>query len=140
MNAKAWTAALEAAARAIDMAGGAVDLLDVGGGFPAPYRGDEPSFRQISAEIRKALEELSFPEALKVLCEPGRALVAGGMSAVVRVELRRGDSLYLNDGVYGGPVGVEASGPCFPFACNTAGRSGASGRRCYVPVSWSYLR
>ena len=34
-------------------------------------------------------------------CEPGRALVAEGLSLITQVILRKGDSLYMNDGVYG---------------------------------------
>ena len=37
----------------------------------------------------------------RLQCEPGRALVADGASALARIELRRGDGLYLNDGVFG---------------------------------------
>ena len=38
---------------------------------------------------------------LPLLCEPGRALVAEGISVVTQVILRRGDRLYINDGIYG---------------------------------------
>jgi ornithine decarboxylase len=36
-----------------------------------------------------------------LMCEPGRALVAEGMSLVAQVQLRKGDQLYINDGIYG---------------------------------------
>jgi ornithine decarboxylase len=35
------------------------------------------------------------------MCEPGRALIAEGLSLITQVILRKGESLYLNDGVYG---------------------------------------
>jgi ornithine decarboxylase len=35
------------------------------------------------------------------MCEPGRALVAQGLSLVTQVIMRRGDRLYINDGIYG---------------------------------------
>ena len=35
------------------------------------------------------------------MCEPGRALVAQGISLVTQVVMRRGDRLYMNDGIYG---------------------------------------
>jgi ornithine decarboxylase len=38
---------------------------------------------------------------LSFLCEPGRALTAEGVSLVTQVLLRKGDRLYLNDGIYG---------------------------------------
>ena len=50
--------------------------------------------------IRTALENLAMP-GLAVMCEPGRALCAPGLSLVTQVVLRRGDRLYLNDGIYG---------------------------------------
>jgi len=40
-------------------------------------------------------------ETTELWCEPGRALVAEGSSILTRVELRKGDALYLNDGSYG---------------------------------------
>jgi len=39
-----------------------------------------------------------FPE---IICEPGRALVAESGSTVVRVNLRKKQKLYINDGTYG---------------------------------------
>ncbi|EKV26597.1 Ornithine decarboxylase [Caenispirillum salinarum AK4] len=115
ISASAWIKALEMASQAVDLAKVPIDLLDVGGGFPARYRGDEPTFPEVSAEIREALDWITFKGDPKVLCEPGRALVAGGMSAVVRVELRAGDRLYLNDGVYGGLSELKLLGPVFPM-------------------------
>ena len=35
------------------------------------------------------------------MCEPGRALVAEAESLIVRVDARRGNELYINDGGYG---------------------------------------
>ena len=40
-------------------------------------------------------------ETTELWCEPGRALVAEASSLLARVELRKGDALYLNDGSYG---------------------------------------
>jgi ornithine decarboxylase len=50
--------------------------------------------------IKEALANLGRPN-LNVMCEPGRALVAESISLVTQVVLRRGDRLYLNDGIYG---------------------------------------
>jgi ornithine decarboxylase len=50
--------------------------------------------------IKEALHNLHLP-GLPVMCEPGRALVGQGLSLVTRVLMRRGDRLYLNDGIYG---------------------------------------
>jgi ornithine decarboxylase len=50
--------------------------------------------------IKEALTTLGRPD-LNVMCEPGRALCAPGISLVTQVVMRRGDRLYLNDGIYG---------------------------------------
>ena len=52
------------------------------------------------AEIEAGFEVLGVPGA-RLWAEPGRALVAAGTSVVVQVQARRGDALYVNDGVYG---------------------------------------
>jgi ornithine decarboxylase len=40
-------------------------------------------------------------ETTELWAEPGRALVAEASSLLVKVELKKGDALYLNDGSYG---------------------------------------
>jgi ornithine decarboxylase len=105
--------------RAIALAGevaraaGGVDCLDVGGGFPAIYRGDEPEFEAFVSAIQRAVAREGLTCALE--CEPGRALVAEGASVMSRVELRRGRALYLNDGVYGNLAELKWIGPHFPM-------------------------
>ena len=37
----------------------------------------------------------------KIICEPGRAIVAESGSTIVRVNLRKKQKLYINDGTYG---------------------------------------
>jgi ornithine decarboxylase len=97
----AWRAAIALAGAVIRAAGVPVELLDVGGGFPVAYPGIEPPpLGAFLAEIEAAFEALALP-ATRLWAEPGRALVAGGVSVVVQVQLRRGDALYVNDGVYG---------------------------------------
>jgi ornithine decarboxylase len=79
-----------------------VDTLDIGGGFPVSYIGEiAPATQACFDSLKKALkrEKLSH---LPLLAEPGRVLVAEAGSLVVRVEARKGDVLYINDGVYGG--------------------------------------
>lgn len=104
--------------RAIDIAAevvgevGDVDHLDVGGGFPALYKGDEPEFEAFVEVIETAVAEHGL--RCRLQCEPGRALVADGASVMSRVELRRGRSLYLNDGVYGNLAELKWIGPQFP--------------------------
>ena len=52
-------------------------------------------------EIKKGLENLKLEKMPKIICEPGRALVAESGSTIVRVNLRRKQKLYINDGTYG---------------------------------------
>lgn len=91
-------------------------VLDVGGGFPVPYVGLTPSpLDDYMAAIRTGLDILDLPAECEVWCEPGRALVAAGASLVVRVELRRGNYLYINDGVYGSLSDMKYAGITFPM-------------------------
>jgi ornithine decarboxylase len=108
----AYARAIGLAAAAARLAGG-IDDLDVGGGFPARYRGDEPAFEAFVATIERAVDTHGLDCALQ--CEPGRALVADGASVLTRVELRRGTALYLNDGVYGNLAELRWVGPQFPI-------------------------
>lgn len=112
----AYARAIRMAGEVRDLAGVEIDLLDVGGGFPVPYVGTEPPpFEAFVEAIVGAVKEIALPESTQLLCEPGRALVAGGCSLVVRVDLRRGNSLYLNDGVYGSLSDMRFDGIDFPM-------------------------
>lgn len=89
----------------ISDSGVTVDALDIGGGFPAAraYPGqDVPApLAHYMKVIAAALARHDLSD-MPLLCEPGRALVADAGSLIVRVEQRRGDVLYINDGTYGG--------------------------------------
>lgn len=109
----AYRRAMALAGAAIRGAGVAVEVVDVGGGFPVSYPDvDPPPLGAYLAEIEASFEALCLPEGTRLWAEPGRALVAGGSSVVVQVQLRRGDTLYVNDGIYGslsdaGPLGFR---------------------------------
>jgi ornithine decarboxylase len=111
----AWGRAIALAGEVAREAGVPLDVLDVGGGFPAAYPGSEapPPLGAFFAEIEDAVEEAGL-EGAALWAEPGRALVAGGASVVVQVQLRRGDALYVNDGVYGALSDAGAPGFAFP--------------------------
>ena len=51
--------------------------------------------------IHRGFAEMMVHETTELWCEPGRALVAEASSILTKVELRKGDALYLNDGSYG---------------------------------------
>ena len=121
----AYMRAIALAAQVVRLVG-PVDDLDVGGGFPAVYRGDEPEFEAFVQAIRAAVAGHGL--TCRLQCEPGRALVADGASALARVELRRGDSLYLNDGVYGNLAELKWIGPQFPMRLVRPAGGTAGGR------------
>ena len=102
MDPHAYRAAMMEASRLIARAGVTIDIVDVGGGFPSIYPGltPPPMIDYITA-IEDAFEEMMVLDNADLWCEPGRALVAEACSVLTRVELRKGDALYLNDGAYG---------------------------------------
>jgi ornithine decarboxylase len=101
MDPLAWRDAMQLAGEIIRAAGVRVDVLDIGGGFPVAYPDmDPPPLGAFMAKIDAAYDALQMP-GLKLWAEPGRALVGGGASVVVQVQMRRGNMLYINDGVYG---------------------------------------
>ena len=78
------------------------DYINIGGGFPAIYPDLVPqSLDSYLEEIKKGLLNLKLEKLPKILCEPGRALVAESGSTIVRVNLRKKQKLYINDGTYG---------------------------------------
>jgi ornithine decarboxylase len=77
-------------------------LVDIGGGFAMPYPGfPVPPLTEYFAAVREAMTALPLSEDGEILCEPGRALAAPGLTAVVEVLMRKDDRLFINDGIYG---------------------------------------
>ena len=102
MRPTAFQAAMAQASRAIVRAGVMVDVVDVGGGFPSVYPGMmPPQMSDYMDSIQRGFAEMMVHEDTELWCEPGRALVAEASSILTKVELRKGDALYLNDGSYG---------------------------------------
>ncbi|MBO6902422.1 MAG: alanine racemase [Rhizobiaceae bacterium] len=80
--------------------------LDVGGGFPAEYGHDPnrkapdlPSQDELMARLRADITEWGFDD-VPLVAEPGRVIVARAFSLIVRVLLRKGRRLYINDGIW----------------------------------------
>jgi len=102
MRPTAYQAAMPQASRALVRAGVFADVVDVGGGFPSVYPGMvPPALADYVDSIDRGFAEMMVHETTELWCEPGRALVAEGSSILTKVELRKGDALYLNDGSYG---------------------------------------
>ena len=98
----AYVQALERVRIAIGEASVVIDMIDVGGGFPSVYPGMEPppleDYFQI---IHQNFYNLPVAYNAELWCEPGRALCAEYSSLIVKVEKRRGEELYINEGAYG---------------------------------------
>lgn len=101
LNIENYNNALTYARRVVDASGVKIDSIDVGGGFPVAYP-DMPiaPMQDYFNAIEASLSVNGF-DGLEVFGEPGRALCAEGGATLVRVELRKGTDLYLNDGTYG---------------------------------------
>lgn len=96
--------------------------LDIGGGFAANY-GQKHSHpvNDYLQDIRNDCRLFSSNH-LELLSEPGRVMVADACSLVLKIIGRKGDSLYLTDGIYGGLFENTADGiqfPVRPFALDT---------------------
>ncbi len=80
-----------------------MNLLDIGGGFPAPYDSTVRPIKELARIINTEIDRL-FPKDIQVLAEPGRFLVASAGYAVSKIigkAVRDGKtSYYINDGVY----------------------------------------
>jgi ornithine decarboxylase len=80
-----------------------MNLLDIGGGFPAPYDDTVKPFSELARKINAELNRL-FPKDVQILAEPGRFLVATAATAVSKIigkAVRNGKlCYYIDDGVY----------------------------------------
>ena len=87
-----------------------MNLLDIGGGFPAPYDASVKPFRELAKVINRELDRLfpkndpSFPKKFEILAEPGRFMCATAATAVSKIigkAVRDGKlCYYIDDGVY----------------------------------------
>jgi ornithine decarboxylase len=115
MTPAAYSEAMERVRAAIVSAAVTVDIVDVGGGFPSSYPGMEPPpLETYFGVIHRAFESLPISYSAELWCEPGRALCAEYASVLVRVEKRRGEELYINDGAYGALFDAAHIGWRFP--------------------------
>ena len=78
------------------------DIINVGGGFPSVYPDLNPEpIENYLDEIKISVAKLNLPSAPELICEPGRAIVAESGSTIVKINLRKKQKLYINDGTYG---------------------------------------
>jgi len=80
-----------------------VKILDIGGGFPAPYDKNVKPFSELAIMLNSEFDRL-FPPDIEIIAEPGRFLVATAACVVVEIigtAYRDGKKCYyVNDGVY----------------------------------------
>ena len=112
---EAYVNALHDVGVLIVKAGVVLDRLDVGGGFPSAYTNSrpEPLINFIEA-IKRTYETLPVGESCRMMCEPGRALVSEAESLIVRINSRRGNELFINDGAYGALFDAAHLGWIYP--------------------------
>ena len=123
----AFGEALRQVGQLIVTSGVLVDAIDIGGGFPSRYpHSDPPELADYTEEIAKAWDELAVKDSCELLCEPGRALVAEAESVIVRVDARRGNALYINDGAFG--TLFDAAYSRFRYPARLIGARGGKGR------------
>ena len=135
MTPDAYTHALTEVGRLIGQAGVVVDRLDVGGGFPSVYPNMQPApLSSFMTAIRDGVEKLPVREDVRLMCEPGRALVAEAESVIVRVEARRGNDLFINDGGYG--VLFDAAHLNWVFPARLVSRDPAKGEGTEAFALW----
>jgi ornithine decarboxylase len=125
MSPFAYVHALDRTRAAIADASVVIDMVDVGGGFPSIYPGMEPPpLEDYFRMIHQHFEALPIAYNAELWCEPGRALCAEYNSLIVKVEKRRGNELYINDGAYGALYDAAHVAWRFPVKCLAEGRTG----------------
>ena len=99
------------------------DVINIGGGFPTIYPDLVPqSLDSYFEEIKNSLIKLKLEKKPEIICEPGRAIVAESGSTIVRVNLRKKQKLYINDGTYGTLFDAGVPNIVYPSRIITSGR------------------
>jgi ornithine decarboxylase len=80
-----------------------IKILDIGGGFPAPYHRDVESIQVLARKINAEVDRL-FSKDTEIIAEPGRFVVASAATSIAKVigKARRDGKTcyYIDDGVY----------------------------------------
>ena len=138
-DATAWAKAINALAPVLASLGHLgieLELLDIGGGFPARYDRPVPSVEEIGRHTLAALSHLPH-RPRRIVCEPGRALVAESgiiASTIIGREQRLGTEwVYLDVGAYNGLMESAQTKATWAFPLLTS-RLGSAERemRCTI--------
>ncbi len=102
-----------------------IKILDIGGGFPAPYNKHVRPFRELAKAINTEIDRL-FDKDIQILAEPGRFLVATAATSVARVigkAVRDGKQCYyINDSVYHTFSGIIFDHCQYPLSAFKSGK------------------
>lgn len=119
--------AFEKARRVWDEAADAgipLEILDIGGGFPAPYRSDVLTLDEFCDALQAGLDRWFGDVPARIIAEPGRGLCADASTLVTRVigtNIRRGVRwYYIDDGLYGSFSGKVFDHADFPLIAENA--------------------
>jgi len=100
-------------------AGVALEVLDIGGGFPAPYRNQVLTLESYCDSLANALEATFGDLSIRIIAEPGRGICADTVTLVTRVigkSIRHGMPWYfIDDGLYGSFSGIVFDHADFPL-------------------------
>ena len=130
----AFTSAMADAERIILKSGILIDALDVGGGFPSAYpECTPPSLELFLSCILRQFESMKLGDQCRLICEPGRALVAEAETVIVQVDARRDNTLHISDGAFG--MLYDATHSDFIFPARRVG-SPASDNVTLAPFSF----
>lgn len=111
-----------------------LEVLDIGGGFPAPYREDVPCIEEFGGIISAGLSEVFGDLDIRLIAEPGRGLCTESVNLITRVigkSTRWGMPWYfIDDGLYGSFSGKVFDHTDFPLFTERDGMDVS--RQCVV--------
>ncbi len=109
---QAWAKYVTEAARIAAVADVRLARLNIGGGFAADRGFETPDHVAVFAAVAAAKRAAFGARGPELLCEPGRAMVAGSCVLATRIKGVRHDAgtVFLNDGIYGGLTDLRDMG------------------------------
>jgi len=107
-NPRAWGEAMAMGAGCAEAAGVILKYANLGGGYPTVLMPKNRRLEEFFTAIDMA--KVEYMNGTILNCEPGSALVWNGGATIAQVHLRKQDSVYLNDGIYGSMNELKFSG------------------------------
>jgi ornithine decarboxylase len=115
-----------------------LEMLDIGGGFPATVGSNVPTLKEIADPTLAAIDSLPVP-VRRVLAEPGRALVADASvlaATVIGRERRAGRVwVYLDVGAYNGLMEAAQTAGRWPFPLRTSREDDSTAARLHCTLT-----